>query len=141
MTKQEDKIKNYLQLLGEHEDLRSTSFDFKTNFNSIPFNQTTHAFEGFSDITDWQDNRGASYYAASLPKLSKSKELHNKINGMGITSYKSSLLKEAENRRNEDSIFISPVVIKFNTGNNNSSPRKSQLLYHRILHNEDGKKF
>ena len=60
---------------------------------------------------------------------------------MGITSYKSSLLREADARKNEDSMFISPVVIKFNSSNNNSSPRKSQLLYHRILHNEDGKKF
>ena len=73
MTRQEDRIKNYLQLLGEHEDLRSTSYDFKNNFNSVPMQQTFRDFGAFTDITDWQDNRGSSYYAASLPKLSKSK--------------------------------------------------------------------
>lgn len=140
MSKQEDKIKTYLHLLGDHDDMTYTSYDFKNKFKAHKLNQTYRGFDEFSDITDWQDNR-ETYYAASLPKLTKSKELTSKfINGMEINSYKSSLLKDKESRKSDDSIFISPVVIKFNASNANSSPRKSQLLYHRILHNDDGRK-
>lgn len=79
--------------------------------------------------------------ASSLPKLRRASKIQPaRSQSMDMTNYQSELLKELETRKKQESMFINPVVIKFNTQVCGNALRRSQLLFHRILHNDGDKK-